>query len=98
VVNEDFSFEVYNNFAAGNSLRFEDRVTQAAPSSLDDCKKLNSLSRHRFRYVLIPVPEATPKSKPTSSSLSTPLERAQAWYGLFDLSYASVKARFGLKD
>jgi len=51
-----------------------------------------------YRYVLIPVLSATPKSKPTLSSLSTPLERARAWYGLNDLSYASVKQRFGLRD
>ena len=51
-----------------------------------------------YRYVLIPVPSAAPKSKFAPSSLTTPLERAGAWYGLLDLSYASVKARLGLKD
>ena len=49
-----------------------------------------------YRYVLIPVPSA--KSKLAPSSLSTSLERAKAWYGLNDLSYESVKQRFGLKD
>ncbi len=51
-----------------------------------------------YRYVLIPAPSATPKSKLAPSSALTDLEKARAWYGLNDLSYASVKQRFGLKD
>jgi len=67
---------------------------------INDCAKPANtgafLSSTLYRYVLIPVPSA--KSKLAPSSLSTPLERAGAWYGLNDLSYESVKQRFGLKD
>jgi len=80
-------------------LNFSRRDTTSY-KKFDDCEKPANAAAFLkdvvYRYVLIPVPSA--KSKPTFSSLSTPLERAQAWYGLNDLSYASVKQRFGLKD
>ena len=51
-----------------------------------------------YRYVLIPVPSAAPNLELAPSSVFSPLEQAKTWYGLFDLSYTSVKRRLGLKD
>ena len=54
------------------------------------------MSPNIFRYVLIPAPSI--KTQTATSGLTAPLERARAWYGLNDLSYASVAQRFGLEN
>ncbi len=64
-----------------------------------DCPKPSQqFAAVKFRYVLIPVPAATPGAALSASSLHSNLEKARAWYGLNDLSYASVTRRFGLHN
>jgi hypothetical protein len=74
--------------------------TSTNPKKTSDCPLGGGIFPFRapnvFRYVLIPVPAAA--SKLSLPGLATPLERAKAWYGLNDLSYASVKWRFGLSQ
>ena len=88
------SFELTSNL----TVYYEE--TFFSLKDINDCTKPADisafLSSTLYRYVLIPVPTA--KSRPAPSSLSTPLERAGAWYSLNDLSYETVKQRFGLKD
>jgi len=82
-----------------HSILVETEYSNILYTSVASCGTPTSFfSAFKFRYVIVPMPEATPKSKPNSSSLATPLERAKAWYGLNNLSYASVKQHFGLKD
>jgi len=96
------SFQRYQIFILAGSKQLWVTFSQTSPSYTkpEDCELPAKTTAFKapnvYRYVLIPLPSA--KSKGISSSLTTPLERAKAWYGLNDLSYASVKQRFDLKD
>lgn len=70
--------------------------------TINDCPKAAQVasyfSDYKFRYVLIPVPATSAAATLNTSSLHSDLEKARTWYGLNDLSYASVARRFGLHD
>ena len=93
---EDYRFEIK---VGTNEIKIDYSITLPVFKKLADCKdplNTNAFSSSKYRYVLIPVPTAL--SKLTLSSSATPLEWASAWYGLSDLSYASVAQRFGMNN
>ena len=84
-----------------NSTSVALTVSIKSPSfaTISDCpKSAPYFFGYRFRYVLIPVPVATPGAALSLLGLHSNLEKARAWYGLNDLSYASVASRFALHD